>query len=300
MRLTSNRGQSISTRGPRSPAWALTAAICGLLVTFELDRATGSAPLQHLYYLPIIVAGVRFGWRGGILMACAAIVAYHLANPFLLGFHYGESDLIQIALFGAVGATTAKLADDTRRMRELAMTDDLTGLHNLRSFEARLAAMIGEARASNAPLSLFVLDVDRLKSINDRHGHLAGAEAVRAVGRVLAERLPARAVACRYGGDEFVVCIPACSETQAGRIADDICRTVHQSAPVLAGVPFRAGTLSVSLGLVCRSFDWHAPRGTDADDGETLFRDADRALYLAKDSGRNRVNIAGSRRLPLS
>ena len=166
------------------------------------------APVQHLYYLPIIVASVRLGRRAGLAAALASVVLYHLANPSLVTFRYEESDLVQIALFIAVGLITAKLAGDARRLHALAMTDDLTGLHNLRSFEAQLITMLRGVRAAQAPLSLLVLDVDRLKSLNDRYGHLTGAEAVRTVGHILASRLPRDAVACRYGGDEFVVGIP--------------------------------------------------------------------------------------------
>jgi PleD family two-component response regulator len=73
-------------------------------------------------------------------------------------------------------------------------TDDLTGLHNLRSFELRLRALVREARAGRTPLVLLVLDVDRLKSLNDRYGDLAGAEAVRTVGHIIGEQLPPDAV----------------------------------------------------------------------------------------------------------
>ena len=82
------------------------------LLTFTLDRATGSTPVQHLYYLPIILAGLRFGMPGGIMAALSAIVLYHAANPHLLTFRYEESDLVQIVLFLAVGVMTAKLTLD--------------------------------------------------------------------------------------------------------------------------------------------------------------------------------------------
>src|SRR4029079_837089 len=132
----------------------------------------------------------RFGVRGGTATALAATVLYHLANPRLLTLMYGEADLVQIALFMAVGLVTAKLAFDARRLHRLAMTDDLTGLHNLRSFEMRMRRMVRHARHANTSLAVLVLDVDRLKSLNDAYGHLAGAEAVRTVGEVLATRLP--------------------------------------------------------------------------------------------------------------
>ena len=255
--------------------------IAALALVFELDRRTGSAPIQHLYYLPILFAAWKFRMRGGLVAALAAIVLYHLANPHLLVLRYQESDIVQIALFLLVGAITAKLTGDAKRLHALAMTDDLTGLHNLRSFEVRLDGMLRRSRETDAPISLLVLDVDRLKLLNDRYGHLAGADAVRTVGHVLAARLPTSAVACRYGGDEFVVALPDCTEAQAKAIADDLRAAVHAATPVLARLPFPAATLSISIGLA-----------SCLPSGEELFRAADAALYRAKASGRNHVWVA--------
>jgi len=278
---------------PPGLAWAL--AIGALAIVFAVDRATALAPVQHLYYLPIIFTSIRFSYRGGVAAAAAAVLLYHAANPRVMTFLYEESDLVQIALFIAVGLTSAKLANDRRRLHQLAITDDLTGLHNLRSFEAQLRSSMRDAMLRALPIALLVLDLDRLKSLNDTHGHLAGAEAVRTVGRVLAERLPKGTVACRYGGDEFVVALPGCDEVRAAAIADDLRRAVNGSSPVLAGVPFPAGTLSISVGIACRSFDGRPlPRAPAVDDaaGEALFRAADAALYAAKTAGRNQVSIA--------
>jgi diguanylate cyclase (GGDEF)-like protein len=284
---------SRATERPRLPArWALAVATAGLLLIFDLDRTTGSAPVQHLYYLPILFAGVRFGMRGGLGAALAAIVSYHLANPPLLTFRYEESDLVQVGLFIAVGAIASKLTRDARRFRLLAMTDDLTGLHNLRSFEARLTAMVRGCRQAKIPLALLVLDVDRLKSLNDRFGHLVGAEAVRAVGHIIAAHVPPDAVACRYGGDEFVVAIPRSTRARAEEIAGDLRRAVNATAPILAGVAFQAGSLSISVGVASRSFDGGASLAGDEEAGEALFREADRALYRAKEAGRNQVSSA--------
>ena len=130
---------------------------------FTLDYVTVDAPVQHLYYLPIILAALLFGITGGVVSAAVAVLLYHLAKePWLGGVRYGQLDLIQIVLFFAVGLITAKLANDARKMHGLAMTDDLTGLHNLRSFEAILATLIESGRKDGSPLSLLVLDVDRL------------------------------------------------------------------------------------------------------------------------------------------
>jgi diguanylate cyclase (GGDEF)-like protein len=294
MQLTSSSfggsGQWQTSRPSRF--WALPAIVIACLGIFWLDRSTGIAPVQHLYYLPIILAALKFGNRGGLTVAAAAIILYHLANGPLLTRQYGESDIIQIALFLAVGLVTAKLANDAKELRVLAMTDDLTGLHNLRSFEAQLVNLVRASRVAKTPLSLLVLDVDRLKNLNDQHGHLAGAEAVRTVGHIIARHVPPDGVACRYGGDEFAVTLPYCAASRAEKIAEDLCQAVNATAPVLVGRRWPAGTLSVSVGVGCRSFDQSNADDsppTDEQEGERLFHAADELLYKAKASGRNRV-----------
>jgi len=293
MRLTTSTSR-LSVPLQLSRTLTVAFVIVALILIFAVDRATDAAPVQHLYYLPIILAGVRFRMRGGIIAALSAIVLYHLANPHLLTFRYGESDLVQIILFLAVGTVTAKLTLNAQRMRQLAMTDDLTGLHNLRSFEGRLATMVRVSRGSQAPLALLVADVDRLKSLNDQFGHLTGAEAVRTVGHIIGRHLPPDAVACRYGGDEFVIAIPHCTPFLARQIADNLCRAVRDTEAVLSGRWFKAGTLSISVGASWTSFDRSSPQAIvvgDVEAGESLFRAADAALYRAKASGRNRVNL---------
>jgi diguanylate cyclase (GGDEF)-like protein len=296
MRLTTSSMRSAGNAGAYrrfSRPWVIVVIFATLAGIFFLDRSTGDAPVQHLYYLPIILAALEFGRRGGVVISLAAIVLYHLANesPFLHG--RTEADIVQIGLFLAVGIVTARLVGDADRMRVLATTDDLTGLHNLRSFEARLADMLGAARAAHAPLSLLVLDVDHLKSVNDKFGHLAGAEAVRTVGQTLTAHLPPDAVACRYGGDEFVVALPGRTAAQAEEIAGDLRQAVRAVAPVLAGHHLPAAALSISVGVACRSFAADAAArdadATDKQEGEALFQSADNALYKAKADGRDRV-----------
>jgi diguanylate cyclase (GGDEF)-like protein len=297
MRLTGNgvpANSGVLPKSPLSRGWTLAVVIGALGLIFILDRASGLTVVHHLYYAPIVIAGVRFGYRGSSGTAAAAVLLYQLANRDDLTFRFEESDLVQMALFVAVGITSAKLADDNRRLRVLAMTDGLTGLHNLRAFEGRLRGLVRASRRDATPFALLVLDLDWLKSLNDAHGHLAGAEAVRTVGHIIAARLPQDAVACRYGGDEFVIAVPRCAESRARNIADDLRRAVSGSAPVLAGMSFPAGTLSISAGIACRVIERRAEASAAEDDaeGETLFRAADAALYAAKGSGRNRVVVA--------
>jgi diguanylate cyclase (GGDEF)-like protein len=265
-----------------------------MAMVFWLDRWTNLPAVQHLYYFPIVFAAIALGIAGGVSVAATAILLYHVANPRFLTLSYAEADLLQIAVFLAVGIVAARLAEATRRVRRLAMTDDLTGLHNLRSFEFELNRIVREAPARRQPVALMVLDVDRLKGLNDEHGHLAGAEAVRTVGRLIAECMPPEAVACRYGGDEFVIALPNNSLSTASLLADTLRGAVHAHAPELAGQQFPQGTLSISIGLVVREFNDRLIDMSRGELGEALFRAADDALYTAKRGGRNRVHVSGS------
>jgi diguanylate cyclase (GGDEF)-like protein len=297
---TPNRreGLSLSTLLRKLPPAAVSALVVVLLVLVAwLDRVTGSAPAQHLYYVPIVLAGIRFRRSGAIAASLSAILLYHVANPVLLHLKYEEADFVQITLFIAVGLVTAKLTEDARRLHRLAMTDDLTGLHNLRSFEVGLTRVLSADRDSDsAPVAMLILDVDRLKSLNDRYGHLAGADAVRTVGHVIAAWSPPGSVACRYGGDEFAIALPQSGRAQAGRLADRLRRAVAETAPVLAGKDFPAGTLSISVGVACTPADPEISLAGSAENaarlGEWLFRAADAELYRAKSAGRNQTCVA--------
>jgi hypothetical protein len=186
MQITS---RAILHQGPGSSQrlYYLALIAVALFLIAVLDRATGDVPFQHLYYLPIILAATEFGFPGGLMVSLSSVLLYHLANPRLLLIHeFRQADIVQIILFFTVGLVAAKLADDAKRLRLLSITDDLTGLHNLRSFESHLATLVNQAKKDGSTLSLLVLDVDRLKSLNDSYGHLAGADAVRTVGHLIA------------------------------------------------------------------------------------------------------------------
>jgi diguanylate cyclase (GGDEF)-like protein len=277
---------------PRWRAVLVLVVLVSLGLIFELDASTGAAPIQHLYYLPIVIAGLWLPRYAGLVVGLAAVLLYHLANPILLASRYHESDVVQIALFVGVGVVTSKLADDRRQLHRLAVTDDLTGLYNLRGFEAKLIPVIRTASQTSSPVTLAVLDVDRLKSINDVHGHLAGADAVRTVGQIVDAWLDDGAFACRFGGDEFVIALSGCDLSAAKERAEKLRESVHATAPVLAGVPFPPGTLSISIGLACCVRFTELPPGPDgyAEMAEALFRSADQALYVAKGSGRNQIH----------
>lgn len=225
-----------------------------------------------------------------MLVALCSVLLYHLVNPALLQLRHQPSDAVEVLLFLVVGFVTTSLAKDAARMRRLAHTDDLTGLHNLRSFEAHLGKLLETGERHPFTISLLVLDLDRLKGINDAHGHLAGAEAVRLVGETIARHVPPEALPCRYGGDEFVIALPKRDLGQAVTIGEALRLAVNEQEPILAGHRLPAGALSISAGVASLVITAATAAKAGARLGEELFREADRALYLAKGEGRNRVH----------
>jgi len=248
--------------------------------------------ISHLYYLPILLAATQLGRRYALGVAGLAVVLAHLADPDLSRFHYAEADVMELLLFMTVAIVASRLTQDARELRRLASTDDLTGLHNLRSFEAISRALIERQRLSQGAVAMLALDIDGLKRLNDSYGHLTGSDAVQHVGKVLASVLPPGAQACRYGGDEFAVVMAEESSQQTAELVRQIQDAVAASAPVLDTRPFPPGTLSVSVGCASSSI---ALAVATASAFTQLFRQADEAMYAHK---RSRSRHAALRELP--
>jgi diguanylate cyclase (GGDEF)-like protein len=166
----------------------------------------------------------------------------------------------------------------TERIKEKAMSDPLTGLRNRRAFAEELAESLAREERHDGHLALVMIDLDHFKKLNDTHGHPAGDAALRATAHVLRKLLRRGDVAARYGGEEFVVMLPGASEAGALRFAERIRAALEEAETDYAGVKLR---VTASLGLAV----WPA----DAPDADALLTAADRALYVAKASGRNRV-----------
>lgn len=290
MRLTDSDGlRRFDGLRPPNRTWVATVVGLSLVGIAVLDGVIApDAPVAHLYYLPILLAGVKLGRRPAIAVALLSVVLFHVVDPEIARFHYGEADIMELALFVVVALVSSRLAEQARELHRLATTDDLTGLHNLRSFEAGVRRELETVATRGQVMAIVALDVDRLKQINDAHGHLAGADAVRQVGLVIAQHVPARGIACRYGGDEFVIFLPRCDEAEALLFAETLCASVHGAAPQLAGTTFEPGTLSVSIGVATGAAVGAA---NSAQLAERMFRRADGAMYEAKAGGRGRVVV---------
>ncbi len=162
------------------------------------------------------------------------------------------------------------------RLQELARTDRLTGVCNRLYFDIVFSHLMGRASRGCAPFTLAIVDVDNLKAVNDREGHLEGDRLLREIVASIRHRLRASDTLCRWGGDEFVILLEECDLATGIRLLEEIRRRVGEDVrPGLPGIP-----ASISAGLA---------EYRQGDDGKSLLARADRALYRAKEGGRDRV-----------
>lgn len=186
--------------------------------------------------------------------------------------------LLEFAAHAAQSLRSATLLAEVQR---LARVDELTGLPNRRTFDETMAREVARAARSGDPLSLVLLDVDHFKNINDAYGHSRGDEALRVVGRALAESARQQLdLAARYGGEEFALVLPGCPAAAAAMVAEEVRAAIASSCEDLR--------LTVSAGV--------AVYGANAVTAEGLTVAADEALYQSKRSGRDQVTV--SRRVP--
>lgn len=183
-------------------------------------------------------------------------------------------------IFANQAATTLENARLYSLHRRMATTDGLTGLYNHRYFQERLALEIEKATREHGSVALALTDIDFFKKFNDTFGHQEGDVVLKKVARLLEEKVrPGKDVVCRYGGEEFVIILPACDIVEARQVTDalrDYC-----AKNLIGGTGPEARAITMSIGLCVY------PVG--AQDQRTLIHMADEALYKAKKNGRNQV-----------
>jgi two-component system, cell cycle response regulator len=175
---------------------------------------------------------------------------------------------------------TERLRDNVQASIEMAITDALTGLFNRRYMETHLSALVEQAANRGKPISVLVVDIDFFKSINDGHGHDAGDDVLREFALRIRKSIRNIDLACRYGGEEFVIVMPETDMGVATMVAERLRRRI-------ASEPFAiqqgAGSLEVTISIGI------AALGAPGDNAAAILKRADQALYRAKRDGRNRV-----------
>ncbi|HEY6375326.1 MAG TPA: diguanylate cyclase [Edaphobacter sp.] len=276
------------------------AVVTVLVFTHDKD------PLIFFLYPALLLVVFRLGFSGTILTifvvafgSIALTVKGHGPLMLIPGEHMMLHRIVVVQIFLAVAIFTmfpvaalleeraalqGSLEESEARYRKLAHADDLTGLDNRRAFNLRLEEEWIHAADAGEPIALLLLDADLFKRYNDIYGHLGGDECLRCIAAVIAEVIEGRVgTAARYGGEEFAVILPGEGIEGAEQAAEEICRAVEEMRMPHPGSP--AGVQTVSVGVAAL-----VPR--DGQRAMELVTIADRALYRAKDKGRNQVVVA--------
>lgn len=254
---------------------------CGIFLSGER-----SLLLYFLYYLVFIGALLTLSRRQllfeiGFITVCIIIVTIHQGLHFSDILNSLVYQLIPFWVIAYVGAEIYQQAQEAKHQLErLSLTDTLTGMWNVRTFNSFLDREIDRSERYEHIFALMMLDVDNLKQINDTHGHLVGSAMIRHTGTIIINVLRKTDIAARFGGDEFVLLLPETDQDDAIIVGERICRAIHTEAYQLNNYNI---TTSVSIGIATFPVNGSTP--------EELISNADRALYRSKKSGKNRVSL---------
>ncbi|MEA3485837.1 MAG: sensor domain-containing diguanylate cyclase [Candidatus Aerophobetes bacterium] len=197
---------------------------------------------------------------------------------------FSKSEVEMAEIFASQAALAIINRTYLDKFHRAAITEDLTGFYNAGYFRQRLNEEINRADRTHRPLSLLFVDLDHLKLINDSYGHFAGDKALRMVSEIIREYIRKVDIPARYGGDEIAVILPETDDIQAFQVAERIRRKA-------AGNSFHNNAhLTLSIGI--------ATYPQDAAQAQDLLKMADRAVYQAKQKGRNQICSASSFSLP--
>jgi diguanylate cyclase (GGDEF)-like protein len=230
----------------------------------EVDRITGSETTSVIC-VPLVFAGRTVG-------------VIEVVNP-----RATKADALPLlSIIADYAAIAVENMRRYRKIQDLAIHDDLTGLYNTRYLYRALEEHVAEAQATGKPFSLVFMDIDNFKAVVDTYGHLKGSQTLREVGATIRACLPEEAFGVAYGGDEFVVVLKGFDREAARRKAEEI-RAALSSARYLAGYGHSV-SLAASLGT--------ATFPDDAQDVRGLLALADHAMFEIKGTGKNGVKSA--------
>ena len=260
-------------------AWVLSQTL--IAASIALTGGPDSPALPWLA-IPTVTLPARFGVRGvlaggGLTIAILLLVTVGIDAPAVLA--EPVPTIMTLTLIVSVMALSVALMRSDLEHRSEAAIDQLTGMLNRGALDARVAELEAQARRTPQPVALLIADLDRFKAINDEHGHAVGDAVLAEVAERFRGELRAYDLAYRLGGEEFLVLLPGAGEREAAELAESLRRCV-------AIDPVADVDVTVSFGV--GAWDGH---GT-FDFGE-LFDRTDRALYRAKQDGRDRVVRAG-------
>ena len=220
--------------------------------------------------MPVLLRSRRSletGLASGVVALPILFARFDISAAFMLSFSMMVTWLVSAWLVFAV-------TEQSRRLKDMAITDPLTGAYNRRYLEEQARGAIDSWQRYRHSSTLLLIDVDFFKRINDRYGHAMGDTAIKQLVKVISGRIRAVDTLCRFGGEEFVVLLRQTGIESAARIAEEL-RSLVEGARIIP-----EGNVTISIGVA---------EVSAAGDLDHWFKLADSALYLAKRNGRNRV-----------
>ena len=201
----------------------------------------------------------------------------------ITGEIFSEDDMLLLRSFASYATIALELSNYytlAGHLRELSITDSLTGLFNRRYFEERFYEELHRSERHNLTFSLTMLDIDDFKLFNDTEGHLAGDEILKSISCIAKDNLRIIDVIARFGGEEFAIIMPQTEKPEALQVAERIRNSIKEQIPKLWN-DFPMDAVTVSIGI--------ATYPSDGKDRKDIIRSADKALYRAKMEGKDRT-----------
>jgi diguanylate cyclase (GGDEF)-like protein len=242
----------------------LGAYLLGLTLVRPLDRLTGGASKVAAGDLEVdlpVLSGSEVGYLTEVF------------NDMVARLRQGREQLAVI---------NETLRKKNKELHELSITDSLTGLYNRKHLMETLENEVARSKRHKHDFSVLVIDIDHFKEYNDTYGHLAGDEVLSRLATVFKESVRSCDYVARYGGEEFILVLPEIGPEDGVKAAERIRKKVAKESFAGDGKPIQ---ITVSVGV--------ASYPKDGDDSQSIIRHADTALYKSKESGRNRVVLAG-------
>ncbi|AEG16759.1 diguanylate cyclase [Desulfofundulus kuznetsovii DSM 6115] len=229
--------------------------------------------------LPLFQYLLRYGRKAALCYVWVSVAAF----GYICLFHYEAHParhFVVVVVMLLISYNESMLIQENRELRKqlfnLAIYDELTGLYNFRFFTQVLEKELGRSKEYGYEVTLLMIDIDNFKTINDVYGHEKGNEVLRCLGKIILDCVRENDYAARYGGEEFVIILPKTSLNEGHLIAERLKKRISKH-------PFDFGNVTVSIGVST----YPAPSTSK----DRLIKHADRAMYLAKANGKNRVKV---------